>query len=1386
MSGYCKSRCCDAACQTTFSITWATVVVLVMAGCQNADDQLALAEKYVGDDKHQEAMEAYDTAIELKPDHAIAYHNRGLLHVKLGQNDKAFSDYDKAIELDDSFPGAYRDRGRLHLQLNDFEQAIADFSRILELEPDDSPAFRERGLAYSATSQLDKALQDFDKAISLDAKDVGAWQNRGGVHAQLGNSQDALRDFSKVIELKPDDKQAYIDRGTEYSKKGDFVKAITDFDKVIELEPDDPQAYVRRASAYSGNRDFVKAIGDFHKAIELDPEDSDTIRERGWAQFLKRKGKGNSFKAIEDLSRAIEANSKDATALNYRGQVLSGQSEWDKAIEDFDAAIKLKPKFYEAFCNRGSARVGKGEVDEAVADFNAAIKLNEQDALGYLLRGKLNAGTDVAKALADFDAAISRNSDYVEAYVLRSQMRLRQAAWDQAIQDCNKVLELDPKNADAHLSRGMALNGKRQYDSAIKDFDWIDEQKGPNAAPAATRADAFANRSFSYHQKGEYLTAIDSAYFALLAKGDHSKAHNYRAMAYIARSQFDKAIASLNQAIRFNPEFAEAYSNRGYAYGAKNNFDRALADLNKAIELQPQLAGAFQYRGLAHVGKGDLDQAIKDFDEALRLKADSADALCDRGFVHGLRGDMKQSVADLDKAIQLKPGFAKAHFRRGLVFLELGNHDKSIGCFDEAIRLKKDYAEGFCFRGYAYHAKQNFDQAMKDYNEAVRLTPGLGKAYYGRSLTLRKLTKKPEADADLDKAIELDPAIAKANPRRRPKPKPAAKPAETANQEQPLRFLVTSKGVDPVGLSRALASASEIDRLVEENYRKHDVKPNPKTTDAQFVRRIYLDVTGTIPTYRETKSFLDSADLDKREQLIDQLLISDGYSSHFFNYWADVLRYTDRLNGNVRGEPYRQWIKQSLAENKPWDTIVNQMLTSEGLIWKNPATGYVQRDAGMPLDNMNNTVRIFLGTRIGCAQCHDHPFDRWKQKEFYQMAAFTFGTSSGTGGGDKRYFAGGNPNTRLRDAYYEIEQEEEQRRSKYYGFTRLISQNMQIVNDQVGRKIRLPHDYAYDDAKPKDVIEPKALFGQPVTIKKGEAPRKAFARWLASKDNPRFALTIANRLWKQAFGVGQIEPVDDMMDDTVAENPVLMTFLESEMKRLNFDMKEYLRIVFNSQTYQRQASFHEVHLGEVYHFPGPILRRMTAEQAWDSFLTLTLVNPYEYREFPSNIRTDILGVDLDAISATDLLDINGKISTAVDSGRPARQKKFKYKGVLLARASELPSPTSPNHFLRMFGQSNRELISSSSKIGSVPQVLFMFNGPITHMLLERGSMIHRNILQQRTGTASVEAVFMAILNRRPDKDEAAIAIEEIKKNGVNGWGNVVWSLVNTREFLFIQ
>src|SRR6478735_3691050 len=229
----------------------------------------------------------------------------------------------------------------------------------------------------------------------------------------------------------------------------------------------------------------------------------------------------------------------------------------------------------------------------------------------------------------------------------------------------------------------------------------------------------------------------------------------------------------------------------------------------------------------------------------------------------------------------------------------------------------------------------------------------------------------------------------------------------------------------PTNASAAQAAA-KIDQLVQQGYamanqklgaaynaqlakdpktpKPSPVKKNADMSDEQFVRRAYLDIAGRIPSYDETTAFLKTASSDKsaRMKLIDTLLDSPGYVSNTFNYFAEMLRMIDRFDGNnyVRGLPFIKWFKGQVQKNAPWDQTVRTMVTATGKMWddpeKNPdaaATGYLLRDSGMPLDNLANTLTVFLGTDVACAQCHDHPFTDWTQRQFFEMAAF-FGATS--------------------------------------------------------------------------------------------------------------------------------------------------------------------------------------------------------------------------------------------------------------------------------------------------------------------------------------------------------------------------------------------------------
>ncbi|MEO0413529.1 MAG: DUF1549 domain-containing protein, partial [Verrucomicrobiota bacterium] len=357
--------------------------------------------------------------------------------------------------------------------------------------------------------------------------------------------------------------------------------------------------------------------------------------------------------------------------------------------------------------------------------------------------------------------------------------------------------------------------------------------------------------------------------------------------------------------------------------------------------------------------------------------------------------------------------------------------------------------------------------------------------------------------------------------------------------------------------------------------------PNKKSTDYHFMRRIYLDVAGRIPTYEEAERFLGDRSRDKRAALIDELLESEAYAMRMYNYFSDLFRVREGIlmngNGDLKADPYIEWIKANMRDDKPYDQMVREMLTATGKLWDDPATGYLVSDQGMRLCNLSNTFTIFMGTEITCAQCHDHPFEQVYQKDFYQLATFMGETETRGRGRGMMMMGEGAGNYReeasrmskiLFDAGKLRENETEDRQLRDIAGT-----HSTFVHDSGSNKVVLPHDYKYDNGLPERPVEPGAYFGDPINLEKHDSLRDAFATWVTSKGNPRFTTNIVNRLWKMAFGLGQIEPVDNIPGhlDGQAQNIELLTFLEQMMQDSGFSIKDFMRVVYNTETYQREA-----------------------------------------------------------------------------------------------------------------------------------------------------------------------------------------------------------------------
>lgn len=668
-------------------------------------------------------------------------------------------------------------------------------------------------------------------------------------------------------------------------------------------------------------------------------------------------------------------------------------------------------------------------------------------------------------------------------------------------------------------------------------------------------------------------------------------------------------------------------------------------------------------------------------------------------------------------------------------------------------------------------------------------------------------------------------------------------------------------------------AAAQIDAYVLRALDEEGQQRNAEADDATFARRIFLDVAGRIPTYQELESFLRSESADKRGALIDELLDSEGYASNFYNYWEDVLRIQSRGRKTVMVS-YQDWVKQSLKENKPYDEFVRDLIASSGFVWDDPAVGYYLRDAGMPLDNMSNTAQVFLGTRMQCAQCHDHPFDSWTQKEYYHMAAFTFGVDSA----DNSYRKAPEFLELLRVARQVRRTEAQQGSSgrdaadvRMGSLTerRVIRDIYEPLGMEVtiaDKQLKLPEDYAYDNGKPNQVMAAKTPFGPDAKVGKRDDPQQVYANWLTSPENPRFTKTIANRLWKKAMGVGLIEPVDDLKDDTQASHPELMSYLEELMVASGYDMKAYLRTIFNTRTYQSEAYAGDVVADERYLYTGPSLRRMSAEQLWDSVLALSLpdldqsigsdapttalrvrelemkdhvekVKQLDGREMYAAIRylgemqTKFIALEKDLLARMNAADdakarntlrlelrnlrseqqkgidtVLAKISgTEVfnrreamaemqsdgyemdgDKAKGKEGRKLAQARKNLVRASEIVSPAPPGHFLRQFGESDREIIESSSDEAAIPQALSLLNGNLFNVISNPNSALSKE-LQGLEGEQRLDVLFKSFFGRAPTERERELVGEQVASYGFRkGYNQVVLAMLNSQEFRFIQ
>ena len=405
---------------------------------------------------------------------------------------------------------------------------------------------------------------------------------------------------------------------------------------------------------------------------------------------------------------------------------------------------------------------------------------------------------------------------------------------------------------------------------------------------------------------------------------------------------------------------------------------------------------------------------------------------------------------------------------------------------------------------------------------------------------------------------------------------------------------------------------NQVDEFVARKWERMKILPSGLCTDAEFIRRVTLDLTGLPPTAEEVRAFLDDPrdSKAKRDELIDRLIGSDPYVEYWTNKWADLLQVNSKFLGVEGARAFRDWIRTQVAENRPYDEFARDVLTASGSNRENPAASYY-KILRTPAETMENTTHLFLGVRFNCNKCHDHPFERWTQDQYYETAAFfaRVDLKPDPESGDRRI---GGTAVEGAKPLYEIV---------------LDADQGEVTHERTGA-----------------VTAPEFPFECEHEVDPDATRRERLAGWITSPDNPYFARSYVNRLWGYLLGVGLIEPLDDIRAGNPPTNPELLDYLTDEFISSGFDARHVIRLICKSRTYQLSVATNEWNADDAINYSHAVPKRLPAEVLFDAVHRVTGSTP--------NIPGVPAGTRAAALPDSGIDVASGFLTTF---GRPARE-----------------------------------------------------------------------------------------------------------------------------------
>ncbi len=491
-----------------------------------------------------------------------------------------------------------------------------------------------------------------------------------------------------------------------------------------------------------------------------------------------------------------------------------------------------------------------------------------------------------------------------------------------------------------------------------------------------------------------------------------------------------------------------------------------------------------------------------------------------------------------------------------------------------------------------------------------------------------------------------------------------------------------------------LASANFIDDYVNTKLRKMRIVPSELCDDATYARRVYLDIIGQLPPVAALDAFVADNDPGKRAKLVDQLLENKAFVEIWTMKWAERLQI--RSSGNNEGiSPkaavlYYEWLRGQIADARPMNQVVHDLLASSGGTFKNPATNYYEVETDT-LKVAENVVQVFIGARMQCAQCHNHPFDRWTMDDYYGFAAFFAQIAR------KR---GADPRERI-----------------------VFRGNGEVKHPLDGREMK-----------------PTFLGGQSPEIDRGKDRREVVAKWLTSPENHAFNRNLGNFVWEHFFGRGITHPIDDVRISNPPVNAALLDALAHRLVETDYDIKQLIRDICASSTYQRSTVANASNAADATNFSHAQPRRIRAEI---------------------------------------LLDCLSQVTQTEDD----------FKGLPPgARAVQIIDGNTSTYFLTTFGRATRESVCTCEVVmePNLSQALHLINGSTTNQKIRQGKLIDKLLEQGKDHAQVVDYLYRAALSRPPTQAESqrVLGLIETTENKKQALEDVFWALLNAKEFMF--